>query len=129
MTPTVQFQIANVKARAFSLTMIYSVVALLVLIFTGFWPVLLFGMSLIFFELASTSQRVAYLYQLESGLILEVRKVGYDKARTAVAQFEQEAEDEPNRFEQFRKKRFADLVRNILTDIHKQMEQNELGQN
>lgn len=129
MTPTVQFQIANVKARAFSLTMIYSTVALLVLIFTGFWPVLLFATSLIFFEIARTSKRVAYLYQLESGLIIEIRQIGYDAARTTVARFEQEAEDEPNRFEQFRKKRFADLIRNILSDINEQMRENELGQN
>lgn len=129
MTPTVQFQVANIKARVWSLFMIYNVIGLLIVIFTGFWPVMFFIFMLVVLEVLRAQEQVAFLFRLESGLILEIRQLGYDKTRISIAKFEQEAEDETNRLEQFRKKRFADLIRNILTDIHKQMEQNELGQN
>lgn len=129
MTPTVQFQVANIKARVWSLFMIYNVIGLLIVLFTGFWPVMFLGFVLIVLEVLRAQEQVAFLFRLESGLIIEIRQIGYDAARTTVARFEQEAEDEPNRFEQFRKKRFADLIRNILSDINEQMRENELGQN
>lgn len=129
MTPTVQRLYSEDRANAWLWFVIGQIIGIVFFIVTGWWVFIVFNAILSWFEFQSVRLRYAKRLTMEMEIIIQIRNGEYDKMRTALAKFEDEAEHEPSRLEQYRGRKFADEFRSIMEDVKKEIDKHELKEN
>lgn len=129
MTPTVQYLYSRDRANAWLWFFIGQMIGVGFFLVTGWWVVILVNAILSWFEFQSIRLQHVKRLSMEMEIIIQLRAGEYDKVRTALAQFEDEAEHNPNRLERYRGMKFAEEFRSIMEDVKKEIDKHELKKN
>lgn len=129
MTPTVQRLHSEDRASAWAWFFIGQAIGIVFFIYTGWWVFIIVNAFFSWLEFQSVGMKHRKRLFMEMEIAIQIKTVGWNTTRMALVEFEEEAEHNTNRLEQFRQRKFADEFRSIMEDVKKEIDKHELKQN